>query len=153
CDSTSGRRSPHTKDNIKKSNGNVHPGNSSNRMSIVNSPIILTDDDDDDDNVYKNLDTNVNLFRENGNKLKPDTGEGASLVKHFVPSADRYHTSQSVEKPTFRGPETDVLHDLGNDKLKTIRVQMIRADIQQNESFRKTYLVEDPVAGNRSKGR
>lgn len=58
--------------------------------SIVNSPIILTDDDDDDDNVYKNLDTNVNLFRENGNKLKPDTGEGASLVKHFVPSADRY---------------------------------------------------------------
>lgn len=30
---------------------------------------------------------------------------------------------------------------------------MIRADIQQNESFRKTYLVEDPVAGNRSKGK
>lgn len=45
------------------------------------------------------------------------------------------------------------MHDLGNDKLKTIRVQMIRADIQQNESFRKTYLVEDPVAGNRSKGK
>jgi len=34
CDSTSGRRSPHTKDNIKKSNGNVHPGNSSNRMLV-----------------------------------------------------------------------------------------------------------------------
>ncbi|CAH1736921.1 unnamed protein product [Aphis gossypii] len=66
-------------------------------------------------------------------------------------SRSTYHTSQSVEKPTFRGPETDVLHDLGNDKLKTIRVQMIRADIQQNESFRKTYLVEDPIAGNRSK--
>jgi len=58
--------------------------------NLVNSPIILTDDDDDDDNVYKNLDTSVNLFRENGNKLKPESGEGASLVKHFVPSADRY---------------------------------------------------------------
>lgn len=57
---------------------------------VVNSPIILTDDDDDDDNVYTNLDTSVNIFRENGNKLKPDTGEGASIVKHFVPSADRY---------------------------------------------------------------
>jgi len=114
CDSSSGRRSPHTKDNIKKSNGNVHPGNTSRILMlvnyfkhlgiyvytklnivchfrrVVNSPIILTDDDDDDDNVYKNLDTSVNIFRENGNKLKPDTGEGASIVKHFVPSADRY---------------------------------------------------------------
>lgn len=62
--------------------------------------------------------------------------------------------SQSApEKPVFRGPETDVLHDLGNDKLKIIRVQMIRADIQQNDSFRKAYVVEDSVAGNRSKGR
>jgi len=61
--------------------------------------------------------------------------------------------SQSApEKPVFRGPETDVLHDLGNDKLKIIRVQMIRADIQ-NDSFRKAYVVEDPVTGNRSKGR
>jgi len=61
--------------------------------------------------------------------------------------------SQSApEKPMFRGPETDVLHDLGNDKLKTIRVQMIRGDIQQNDSFRKAYIVEDPVAA-RSKGR
>ncbi|XP_060873479.1 serine/arginine repetitive matrix protein 1-like isoform X4 [Metopolophium dirhodum] len=153
CDSSSGRRSPHIKDNIKKSNGIVHPGNTPRiLMRVVNSPIILTDDDDDDDNVYKNLDTSVNIFRENGNKLKPDTGEGASIVKHFVPSADRYHMSQSApEKPVFRGPETDVLHDLGNDKLKIIRVQMIRADIQQNDSFRKAYVVEDSVAGNRSK--
>lgn len=51
--------------------------------SIVNSPIILTDDDDD----YKNLDT---TFRENGNKSNPDPGEGTRIVKHFVPSADRY---------------------------------------------------------------
>jgi len=56
---------------------------------VVNSPIILTDGDDDD-GVYKNLDTSVNIFRENGNKLKPDTGEGASIVKHFVPSVARY---------------------------------------------------------------
>jgi len=63
--------------------------------------------------------------------------------------------SQSApEKPVFRGPDTDVLDDLGNNKLKIIRVQMIRADIQQNDSsFRKAYVVEDPVAGNRSKGR
>jgi len=115
CDSSSGTRSPHTKDNIKKSNGNVHSGNTprihnmlviyfnllgicvyiklnivSHFRRVVNSPIILTDDDDDGDGVYKNLDTSVNIFRENGNKLKPDTGEGASIVKHFVPSADRY---------------------------------------------------------------
>jgi len=62
--------------------------------------------------------------------------------------------SQSApEKPVFRGPETDVLHDLGNDKLKTIRVQMTRTDLKQNDSFRKAYIVEDSVAGNRSKGR
>jgi len=52
----------------------------------------------------------------------------------------------------FRGPETDVLHDLEKDKLKNIRVQMIRADVQQNESFRKAYVIEEPVI-NRSKGR
>ncbi|XP_060848905.1 serine/arginine repetitive matrix protein 1-like isoform X3 [Rhopalosiphum padi] len=67
-------------------------------------------------------------------------------------SRSTYHMSQSApEKPVFRGPETDVLHDLGNDKLKIIRVQMIRADIQQNDSFRKAYVVEDSVAGSRSK--
>lgn len=64
----------------------------------------------------------------------------------------RYHMSQSApEKPMFRGPETDVLHDLEKDKLKNIRVQMIRADVQQNESFRKAFVIEDPVT-NRSKG-
>jgi len=63
---------------------------------VVNSPIILTDDDDDDDGGYKNLDTSVNIFRENGNKLKPDSGEGASLVKHFVPSADRYGLHMTI---------------------------------------------------------
>lgn len=64
---------------------------------------------------------------------------------------DRYHMSQSApEKPMFRGPETDVLHDLEKDKLKNIRVQMIRADVQ-NDSFRKAYVIEEPVA--RSKGK
>lgn len=57
--------------------------------NVVNSPIILTDDDDGDDD-YKNVDTSMNIFRENGNKLNPDTGECTRLVKHFVPSADRY---------------------------------------------------------------
>jgi len=57
--------------------------------NVVNSPIILTDDDDDDDD-YKNLNNQMNIFRENGNNLKPDTDEGTRLVKHFVPSADRY---------------------------------------------------------------
>lgn len=56
--------------------------------NVINSPIVLTDDDDDDD--YKNLDTSMNTFRENGNKLKPDSGECTRIVKHFVPSADRY---------------------------------------------------------------
>lgn len=56
--------------------------------NVVNSPIILTDDDDDDD--YKNLDSSKNIFRENGNKLKTDPGECTRIVKHFVPSADRY---------------------------------------------------------------
>lgn len=51
----------------------------------------------------------------------------------------------------FRGPETDLLHDLEKDKLKTIRVQMIRADVQQNESFRKSFVVEE--SNSRSKGR
>lgn len=54
--------------------------------NVVDSPIILTDDDDD----YKNLDNPMNKFRENGNKMKPDSGEGPRLVKHFVPSADKY---------------------------------------------------------------
>lgn len=49
---------------------------------------MLTDDDDDDD--YKNLNTSMNIFRENGNNLKSDPGEGTRIVKHFVPSADRY---------------------------------------------------------------
>lgn len=53
---------------------------------VVDSPIILTDDDDD----YKNLDTSVNIFREPGNKMKPDTSESTGIIKHFVPSADRY---------------------------------------------------------------
>lgn len=57
--------------------------------NIVNSPIILTDDDDGDDD-YNNVDTSMNIFRENGNKLSPDTGEGLGLIKHFVPSIDRY---------------------------------------------------------------
>lgn len=66
---------------------------------------------------------------------------------------NRYHTTQSApERPVFRGPETDVLNELGKDKLKIIRVQMIRADIQHNDSFRKTYVVEDS-SGNRSTGR
>lgn len=66
---------------------------------------------------------------------------------------NRYHIPQSTpEKPMFRGPETDVLHELEKDKLKNIRVQMIRADVQQNDSFRKAYVIEEPVA-NRSKGR
>lgn len=56
--------------------------------NVVNSPIILTDDDDDDDN--KNLDTSMNIFKENGNNLKSDSCEGTRIVKHFVPSADRY---------------------------------------------------------------
>lgn len=66
---------------------------------------------------------------------------------------NRYHMSQSApEKPMFRGPETDVLHELEKDKLKNIRVQMIRADIQQNDCFRKAYVVEEPLTANRSKG-
>lgn len=58
--------------------------------NIINSPIVLTDDDDDDDECCKNVDTSLNIFRENGNKLKPDSGESTRIVKHFVPSADRY---------------------------------------------------------------
>lgn len=108
-DSSSGRRSPHPNDIIKQSSGNTRHGNSSNRVpmlvnsfihsgffyskcnivchfsNIVHSPIILTDDDDDDD--YKNLDT---TFRENGNKSNSNPDEGTRIVKHFVPSADRY---------------------------------------------------------------
>jgi len=57
--------------------------------TVVDSPIVLTDDDDDDD-VYKNLDNSMNIFRENGNKLKPDTSDDTRFVKHFVPSSDRY---------------------------------------------------------------
>ncbi|KAL5236230.1 hypothetical protein ACI65C_003640 [Semiaphis heraclei] len=145
CDSSSGTRSSHTKDNSKKSNGNAHPGNTSRLMRVVNSPIILTDDDDDD-GVYKNLDNSVNI-------LKPDTGEGASIVKHFVPSVARYHMSQSAsEKPVFRGPETDVLNELGNAKLKIIKVRMLSpSENQPNDSFRIAYIVEDSVADNRSK--
>lgn len=56
--------------------------------NIVECPIILTNDDGDDG--YKNLDTSMNIFRENGNKLKPDSGESTGLVKHFVSSDDRY---------------------------------------------------------------
>ncbi|XP_025415311.1 pollen-specific leucine-rich repeat extensin-like protein 1 isoform X2 [Sipha flava] len=120
-------------------------------MNISNSPIVLTDDDDDDE-CYKNVDSSMNIFRENGNKLKPDSGECTRIVKHFVPSADRYQMSQcATDKPRFRGPETDVLHDLEKDKLKNIRVQMIRADVQQNDSFRKAYVIEESAA-SRSKG-
>jgi len=66
--------------------------------------------------------------------------------------------SQSAsEKPVFRlfrGPETDVLNELGNDKLKIIRVQILSpSENQQNYSSRRAYIVEDSVAGNRSKGR
>jgi len=57
--------------------------------NVVNNPIILTDDDDNNDD-YKNLDNAMNVFRENGNNLKPDTDDGTRLVKHFVPSTDRY---------------------------------------------------------------
>lgn len=65
----------------------------------------------------------------------------------------RYQMSQcATDKPRFRGPETDVLHDLEKDKLKNIRVQMIRADVQQNDSFRKAYVIEESAA-SRSKGR
>jgi len=56
--------------------------------TVVDSPIVLTDDDDDD--VYKNLDNSMNIFREKGNTLKPHTSDDTRLVKHFVPSADRY---------------------------------------------------------------
>lgn len=55
------------------------------------------------------------------------------------------------EKPVFRGPETDVLLELEQDKLKNIKIQMLRADVQ-NESFRKAYVVQESVA-NRSKGK
>lgn len=57
----------------------------------------------------------------------------------------------ALEKPMFRGPETDVLRELVKDKLKNIKIQMIRADVQQNDSFRQAYVVEDSVT-NRSKG-
>ncbi|VVC30025.1 Hypothetical protein CINCED_3A010267 [Cinara cedri] len=151
-DSSSGRRSPHSKDNIKKSSGNTHENSSNQKhnMNVGDSPIILTDDDDDG---YKNLDHSMNKFRGNGNKMNPgqDSGEGTRIVKHFVPSADRYMSQSAPEKPMFRGPETDVLRDLVKDKLKNIRVQMIRADVQQNDSFRQAYVVDDSVA-NRSKG-
>lgn len=52
----------------------------------------MTDDDDDEVvvNAYLNLDTSANIFQENGTKFKPDSGEGPSLVTHFVPSTDRY---------------------------------------------------------------
>lgn len=53
--------------------------------NVIESPIILSDDDDGG---YKNLDSN--LFRENGNKLKHDPDESTRIVKHFVPSTDRY---------------------------------------------------------------
>lgn len=67
---------------------------------------------------------------------------------------NRYHISHNVpEKPIFRGPETDVLRELKKDQLKNIRVQMIRADVQQNDSCRKSYVVEDQLFGNKSKGR
>lgn len=57
--------------------------------NVGDSPIILTDDDDDG---YKNLDHSLNIFRDNGNKMIPgqDSCEGTRIVKHFVPSADRY---------------------------------------------------------------
>lgn len=58
--------------------------------NACDSPITLTDDDDDG---YKNLDHSMNIFRDNGNKMNPsqqDSGEVTRIVKHFVPSADRY---------------------------------------------------------------
>lgn len=39
CDSSSGRRSPHIKDNIKKSNGIVHPGNTPRLLMLVLSKL------------------------------------------------------------------------------------------------------------------
>lgn len=57
--------------------------------NTCDSPITLTDDDDDS---YTNLDHSMNIFRDNANKINPgqDPGEGTRIVKHFVPSADRY---------------------------------------------------------------
>lgn len=60
-------------------------------------------------------------------------------------------SQSALEKPVFRGPETDVLLELEQDKLKNIKIQMLRADVQ-NESFRKAYVFQESLA-NRSKGR
>lgn len=54
-------------------------------------------------------------------------------------------------KPTFRGPETDILQDLENNKLKTLCVQMIRSDLQQNKTIRKSYVLEE--SNSRKKGK
>lgn len=64
--------------------------------NVNDSPIVLTDDDDDVIVDYKKMDTSKNVFRENGKKLKPDTGDSARLVKHFVPSATDRYTSYDL---------------------------------------------------------
>ncbi|XP_050440486.1 serine/arginine repetitive matrix protein 1-like [Adelges cooleyi] len=135
----SGRMSPHSMSGgVKQANGSLR------HQMHADSPILIEDDDD-----YKNVDSSV--FRDNGSNLKPDIGESTQIVKHFVASADsRHHVTSVPEKPMFRGPETDVLHDLVKDKLKIIRVQMIRADVPQSDTYHKSYTIEDDAS--RTKG-
>ncbi|XP_050525669.1 serine/arginine repetitive matrix protein 1-like isoform X2 [Daktulosphaira vitifoliae] len=138
---TSRRISPHSVTTTKQTNGSSRHGHHNQRSMHTENPPLMNNDDE-----YKKLDSSMSVFRENGSILKPDLEENTQIVKHFVPSIDRYHLSQNVpEKPIFRGPETDVLHDLEKDKLKSIRIQMIRADVQQTDSYRKAYVVEDHV--------